>query len=225
MIYRVLSKERMYQAEELWNYCFEKKTEPFFRYYFEQYCGKDNMVIGGFDKVGEEEKLRTMLHVNPYMLRLRGQEMLVPYLVGIATAPEARGQHLLRPLLETAFEVLRSQGFPFVTLMPISAGIYLPYEFAYCYYRHEYKMPLAKLQIPAIGDDLSVERLDLASLLQAVTDEETQPCNPLANIYASVTAAWNGVPQRTAFQWRKLLSVVTQENVLCAVVYLSLIHI
>ena len=55
MIYRVLSKERMYQAEELWNYCFEKKTEPFFRYYFEQYCGKDNMVIGGFDKVGEKK--------------------------------------------------------------------------------------------------------------------------------------------------------------------------
>ena len=158
MIYRVVSKERMYQAEELWDYCFEKKTEPFFQYYFEQYCGKDNMVIGGFDKVGEDERLRTMLPVNPYMLCLRGQEMLVPYLVGIATAPEARGQHLLRTLLETAFEVLRSQGFPFVTLMPISAGIYLPYEFAYCYYRHEYKMPLAKLQFPAIGEDLSVER-------------------------------------------------------------------
>ena len=219
MIYRVLSKERMYQAEELWDYCFEKKTEPFFQYYFEQYCGKDNMVIGGFDKVGEEERLRTMLHVNPYMLHLRGQEMLVPYLVGIATAPEARGQHLLRPLLETAFEVLRSQGFPFVTLMPISAGIYLPYEFAYCYYRHEYKMPLAKLQPAAIGDDLSAERLDLVSLLQSVTEEKAQPCNPLADIYASVTAAWNGVPQRTVFQWRKLLSVVTQENVLCAVVY------
>lgn len=130
------------------------------------------MVIGGFDKVGEEEKLRTMLHVNPYMLHLRGQDMLVPYLVGIATAPEARGQHLLRPLLETAFEVLRSQGFPFVTLMPISAGIYLPYEFAYCYYRHEYKMPLAKLQPAAIGDDLSAERLDLVSLLQSVTEEK-----------------------------------------------------
>lgn len=25
MIYRVLSKERMYQAEELWDYCFEKR--------------------------------------------------------------------------------------------------------------------------------------------------------------------------------------------------------
>ncbi|WP_444347709.1 GNAT family N-acetyltransferase, partial [Phascolarctobacterium succinatutens] len=103
--------------------------------------------------------------------------------------------------------------------MPISAGIYLPYEFAYCYYRHEYKMPLAKLQPAAIGDDLSAERLDLVSLLQSVAEEKAQSCNPLADIYASVTAAWNGVPQRTAFQWRKLLSVITQENVLCAVVY------
>lgn len=25
MIYRVVSKERMYQAEELWDYCFEKR--------------------------------------------------------------------------------------------------------------------------------------------------------------------------------------------------------
>lgn len=29
MIYRVLSKERMYQAEELWDYCFEKKDGAF----------------------------------------------------------------------------------------------------------------------------------------------------------------------------------------------------
>ena len=191
MIYRVLSKERMYQAEELWNYCFEKKTEPFFRYYFEQYCGKDNMIIGGFDKVGEEEKLRHDAACKSLYAAFARAGDAGAVSCGHCHAPEARGQHLLRPLLETAFEVLRSQGFPFVTLMPISAGIYLPYEFAYCYYRHEYKMPLAKLQIPAIGDDLSVERLDLASLLQAVTDEETQPCNPLADIYASVTAAWN----------------------------------
>ena len=80
-------------------------------------------------------------------------------------------------------------------------------------------MPLTKLQPAAIGDDLSAERLDLVSLLQSVAEEKAQTCNPLADIYASVTAAWNGVPQRTAFQWRKLLSVVTQENVLCAVVY------
>ena len=36
---------RMYQAEELWDYCFEKKTEPFFQYYFEQYCGKEMVAM------------------------------------------------------------------------------------------------------------------------------------------------------------------------------------
>ena len=220
MIYRVVGAERMQQVAELWDYCFEKKDEPFFQYYFEKYCGKDNMVIGGFDKVGDKEGLRTMLHANPYMLRLRGDEQLVPYLVGIATAPEARGQHLLQPLLETTFEVLRSQGFTFVTLMPISAGIYLPYDFAYCYYRHEYKMPMAALAPAAIGSDLTVERVRLADVLAAAMQEQDScEANELAAVYARVTAAWNGVPKRTAFQWRKLLSVMTAESVQCAVVY------
>ncbi len=221
MIYRVVGAERMQQVAELWDYCFEKKTEPFFQYYFESYCGKDNMVIGGFDKAGGAERLRTMLHVNPYMLRLRGCEQLVPYLVGIATAPEARGQHLLRPFLETSFEVLRSQGYTFVTLMPINAGIYLPYDFAYCYFRHEYKMPMAALAPVAAGSGLAVERVRLAAALQAAMQEGAQACegNELAAVYDRVTKAWNGVPKRTAFQWRKLLSVMTAEGVQCAVAY------
>lgn len=218
MIYRVVGAERMQQVAELWDYCFEKKDEPFFQYYFEKYCGKDNMVIGGFDKVGDKERLRTMLHVNPYMLRLRGREQLVPYLVGIATAPEARGQHLLRPLLETTFEVLRSQGYAFVTLMPISVGIYLPYDFAYCYYRHEYKMPMAALAPAAAGTGLAVERVQLADLL-AAAGQENCDSNELAAVYARVTAPYSGVPKRTAFQWRKLLSVMMAEGVQCAIVY------
>ncbi len=220
MIYRVVGAERMQQVAELWDYCFEKKTEPFFQYYFTNYCGKDNMVIGGFDEVGGRERLRTMLHVNPYMLRLRGVEQLVPYLVGIATAPEARGQHLLRPLLETTFEVLRSQSFTFVTLMPINAGIYLPYDFAYCYYRHEYKMPMAVLHPVAAGSELAVERVQLTDVLAAAMQEKDN-CgdNELAAVYARVTATWNGVPKRTSFQWRKLLSVMTAESVQCAMVY------
>ncbi len=206
MIYRVVNEERMPEVADLWAYCFEKKEDPFFQYYFKEYCGKDNMVIGGFDKIGEREVLRTMLHLNPYMLRIRGEEQIVPYIVGVATAPEARGQHLFAPLLETAFEVLRSQGFSFVTLMPIFAGIYLPYEFSYCYYRHAYKMPLEKLQLSKAGKDLLVEHSALTAEI-------------LAPLYARITALWNGVPKRTDFQWRKLLTVSSLENTQCAVVY------
>jgi predicted acetyltransferase len=144
MTYRVVNEARMPQVMDLWDYCFEKKDDPFYQWYFAEYCGKNNMVIGGFD---EQDKLQNMLHLNPYMLNLRGTQQLTPYIVGVATAPECRGQHLFRPLLETAFEVLRSQNFPFALLMPINAGIYLPYEFSFCYYRHKYDMPLEKLQL------------------------------------------------------------------------------
>ena len=206
MIYRMVNEERMPQVEDLWDYCFEHKDEPFFQYYFNEYCGKDNMVIGAFEEIGDTEKLRSMLHINPYMLNIRGVKQIAPYIVGVATAPEARGQHLFRPLLETALEVLRAQNMTFVTLMPIYAGIYLPYQFSYCYYRHQYKMPLAQLQPGAYGDGLAVEHIALDSAV-------------LAPLYAKLTAAYNGVPERTPFQWNKLLSVHKLEKVQCAVVY------
>ena len=202
MTYRVVNEARMNQVMDLWDYCFEKKDDPFYQWYFMEYCGKDNMVIGDFD---EQDKLQNMLHLNPYMINLRGTKQLTPYIVGVATAPEARGQHLFRPLLETTFEVLRSQGFPFALLMPIYAGIYLPYEFSFCYYRHKYDMELEKLQLSKIGSDLRVERVAL--------NKEV-----LAPIYQEVTKAWNGTPVRTDFQWNKLLKVHALENVQCAVV-------
>ncbi len=203
MIYRVVNEERMQQVRDLWDYCFEKKDEPFFQYYFDEYCGKDNMVVGAFEKVGEREKLRSMVHINPYMLRIRGKEQLTPYLVGVSTAPEARGRHVCGSLLQTTFEVLRSQNFKFAILMPVFAGIYLPYEFSYCYYRHAYKMPLAA---GAADDGLTVEREPLSQEV-------------LSPLYDAATAAWNGAPIRTAFQWRKLLTVHKLEGVQCAVVY------
>lgn len=203
MIYRVVNEKRMPQVKELWAYSFEKPDEPFYQWYFDNYCGRDNMVVGGFD---EQDKLQNMLHLNPYMLRVRGVEMLTPYIVGVATAPEARGSHLFGGLIETAFEIIRSESFPFTLLMPIYAGIYLPYQFAYCYYRHGYDMPLASLKVRSDGDDLTIRRMEL--------DKEV-----LGNIYFNATQTMNGAPVRTDFQWNKLLAVHKLEGVHCAVCY------
>ncbi len=203
MIFRIVNEERMEQVRQLWAYAFEKPADPFYQWYFSDYCGRDNTVIGGFDA---RDKLQTMLHLNPYMLRIRGAELLTPYIVGVATAPEARGQHLFKPLLETAFEVLRSQNFPFVILMPVVAGIYLPYQFSYCYYRHSYAMAMSQLQPGPADAALRVER--------------TAPEHKLlAELYARLTAAWNAVPLRTDFQWAKLLKVHELEEVQCAICY------
>lgn len=207
MNYRIVQGSRMEQVQSLWDYCFDKKETPFFQYYFNEYCGKDNTVIGGFEEINGWERLRSMLHLNPYMLRIRGQEQLVPYIVGVATAPETRGRHLFAPLLSTSFDVLRDQGFTFVTLMPISASIYLPYGFSYYSYRHAYKLPMAELwsQLTKEGADLKVEREALSKEL-------------LAPLYAELTAELSGVPKRTDFQWHKLLTVHNGEGMRCAVV-------
>lgn len=205
MIYRVVNESRMNQVEDLWDYCFEKKDDPFFQYYFQEYCGKNNWVIGGFENIDNWDCLKTMVHVNPYSVRIRGKEQLVPYLVGVATAPEARGQHLFEPLIKTTFDVLRSQEVSFVTLMPIFAGIYKPYEFAYYHFRHEYKMSLDELnKLSRKTFDVNLERSDFI-------------VEKLAKLYASYTETFSGVPIRSEFQWKKLLTVNTAEKVQCII--------
>jgi len=46
-----------------------------------------------------------MVHLNPYVLNLRGHNLKVKYLVGVATDPVARGQHKMGELLATTFNL------------------------------------------------------------------------------------------------------------------------
>ncbi len=209
MEFKVLDKSYRGKVEDLWDYCFEKKDDPFFQYYFGEYAFKQNTIIGGVEDTPAGEKLRIMLHLNPYTLKLRGKREQVPYIVGVATAPEARGNHLFRPLLKNTMEYLRDQGINFVTLMPINAGIYLPYEFAFCYYRHAYDMPLKALQKAVKNEEIARIHVERTALDVKI----------LSKIYNDVTLGYHAVAIRKAKDWKKLIKVYQQENVQCAVVY------
>lgn len=218
MIYHIVNKAQMPAVEALWDYCFEKREEPFFKYYFEEYCGKDNLVMAGFEEEKGAERLKTMLHLNPYMLRIRGVDQLAPYLVGIATAPEARGKHLLRGLLQAGFELLRARGYCFATLMPIYAGIYLPYEFSFCYEKLRYSWSVGSLALPRATLStvaLEVEQMPIATEGQAYALQVQELAAP---IYEALLATAHAMPKRTPFQWKKLLSVHALENLRCAYV-------
>lgn len=233
MLYKVVDEEQMYQVENLWDYCFEKKDEPFFKYYFNEYCGFKNTVIGGFEQFDEDLSLQTMLHLNPYTLTVRGKEMVVPYVVGVATAPEARGQHLLSGLAKASFKVLRKQGIDFVTLMPIYAGIYLPYEFSFCYFRQKYSWETGKLSLPKLGlvakklsvmhlnwvDSEAVAKYGEAEARTKLYHEDVEQL--LSYMYDEFTQGLNGMPKRTPEQWEKLLSVHALEGTKCAMVHLE----
>ena len=205
MDFRLLNSAFLPQAAELWDYCFEKKGDPFYEWYFSEYCLKQNSVIGGFDG----DKLACMLHLNPYAITLRGQTLRLPYIVGVATAPEYRGQHLTRPLLETAFTVLRAQGAAFALLMPINPAIYKPYGFDYCYYRHYYQMPLAELKkLPPVHNIKITRCADI-----------TEGLDELTAVYEACGQELNGMAVRSREKWQELLNGYKAEKVMLAIAF------
>ena len=69
---KLVTLSELPQVMRLWDYCFEKEEEPFYRWYFEEYCLQHNLILGGFSE--EDGHLQNMLHLNPYSILLRGQE-------------------------------------------------------------------------------------------------------------------------------------------------------
>ena len=202
---KIVTEADMPQVMDLWDYCFEKKDDSFFQWYFQEYCLRHNIILGGFSE--EDGHLQNMLHLNPYQILLREQEEVAPYIVGVATDPADRGHELTGKLLQAAFRLLRRRDCAFALLMPVYAGIYQKYDFAFCYHKHVYEMPLAKLTVPEPSGSLSLERY------------RSYDASLFADIYAALAEGYNGLPIRTDFQWKKLLQVHQLEKVQAVVVY------
>lgn len=196
MEFRLINESTIKQTEILWDKCFEKADSSFFQWYFSHYALKQNKIIGGFSG----DKLTAMVHLNPYELRLRGKSLKTRYLVGIATDPCYRGQHIMGELLTTTFNLLRAAGTKVVILEPINAGIYLPYGFAYTYLKQEYAMPLKALTIPYIDYELTMEEIATAA---------ARPI--LQTIYTKVMQEYDSYVERTEQNWENLLTVAAQE--------------
>ena len=203
MEFKMITRQTLPQVLDLWDYCFEKKEEPFFKWYFENYCLKNNLILGGFSEA--DGHLINMLHLNPYKVQLRGREEAMPYIVGVATAPEDRGSHLMGPLLQMAFQILLNEQFRFAFLMPAYAGIYLPYEFAFCYYKHLYQLPLQTFGGWNGDQGLNVRRVPLEA-------------GYFAAVYDGFASWHHAMPLRTEFQWQKLLAVHQLEGIQAAIV-------
>ena len=205
MSIRIVTEAELPQVMALWDYCFEKKEDPFFQWYFQEYCLQHNLILSSFSE--EDGHLQNMLHLNPYGILLRGQEERVPYIVGVATDPADRGQNLTKGLLQSAFRLLRRKDCAFALLMPAYAGIYQKYDFAFCYRKHLYEIPLEKLMVQEPSGNLRIRHY--SSYDSALFED----------VYAALSDGYNGLPIRTDFQWRKLLTVHQLEKVQATVVY------
>jgi predicted acetyltransferase len=164
-----IAQEKDREAIEwLWDYCFEKREDEFFRWFFAKHYKPEN-VLAGY----KNGRMTTCLHLLPYRLFLRGTEIPVSYLVGLATFPEARRDGSTRLLLQAALREMRDRGHYVNILMPFKVGYYYPLQWELCYHQYLYNFPLEDLRkIAAMDGDFHLVRSDADGIaLQAVYEK------------------------------------------------------
>ena len=56
---KIVTAAELPKVMALWDYCFEKEEDPFFQWYFREYCLRHNLILGGFSE--EDGHLQNML--------------------------------------------------------------------------------------------------------------------------------------------------------------------
>ncbi len=117
-------REDVYQ---LWQDCFGD-TDAYTDFYF-QWVVPYNRIFTLYT----EDKLCSMLHLNPYTLVLEGREVKSDYIVGVATRQDERKKGYMGLLIARAFQCMYEEEKPLTYLMPAADAIYYPYDFRKVY--------------------------------------------------------------------------------------------
>ncbi len=117
------------QIRYLWKSCFGD-PQHYEDFYFDKIY-TNNQVYAIVDK--------GMIHVNFYRCKVMGQEMMLPYIVGVATDEKYRRQGVMRRLLERVLWDLHEQKVPFAYLMPANVEYYKPFGFQSVSQKREYE--------------------------------------------------------------------------------------
>ena len=128
------------KVRNLWHRCFHD-TEEYMNFYF-TWKTKDNTVYGIYD----QEQLVSMIHLNPYRLSVRGNEVNSYYIVGVATDENYRKRGLMRQLLGSSLEKMYEENITFSYLMPASEAIYLPFDFRIITKQKRMSIPVASIE-------------------------------------------------------------------------------
>lgn len=123
---KYLSAKERINTRPIYETVFFEDTKKFVDYYY-QYKIRDNEIL----VLEEDEKLVSMLHLNPYTMIVNGYEFQSNYIVAVATLKEYRHRGYMRMLLEKALCDMAERKMPFTFLMPASESIYAPFDFVW----------------------------------------------------------------------------------------------
>ena len=125
---RKLRKEEHIRTRELWEQIFTEDSKEFLDYYYTVKT-KDNEIY----VIEDAEKIISMIHLNPFQMRVNDKICQTHYIVAVATDEKYRRQGLMAKLLNYVLQLMKDRGEPFTFLMPASEAIYRPFGFEFIY--------------------------------------------------------------------------------------------
>lgn len=125
---RKLDREERMKTRQLYEEVFTEDSRDFVDYYYTEKV-KDNEIYA----VCEAGEICAMLHLNPYVLLVNGNEKTAHYIVAVATKENCRRRGYMAALMHKALRDMYAAGEAFTYLMPAAERIYLPHDFRTVY--------------------------------------------------------------------------------------------
>ena len=125
---RKLDIEEHGKTRSLWEQGFSEDSRSFLDYYY-FFKARENQIY----VVEQEEEIRSMLQLNPYMLQVEDGQFTGHYIIAVATEAAYRKRGYMGALLRRAMQDMYDKKELFTFLMPAAEAIYLPYDFRYVY--------------------------------------------------------------------------------------------
>lgn len=125
---RKLQEKEHDQTRMLWEEVFSEDSKAFLDYYYFIKTRTNEILV-----IEEEGAIRSMLQLNPYLLRIEEGEYACHYIIAVATEEAYRKRGYMGRLLRRGMEEMYKRKEPFTFLMPAAAEIYTPYDFRFIY--------------------------------------------------------------------------------------------
>lgn len=125
---RTLQKAEHGLTRPLWELVFAEDSKAFLDYYYFFKTQENEILV-----IEEDGAIRSMLHLNPYLIRAGEQQFNGHYIIGVATECAYRKRGYMAMLLKDAMQKMYERKELFTFLMPAAEAIYTPYDFRFVY--------------------------------------------------------------------------------------------
>ena len=125
---RKLEKQDHIRTRKLWEKVFTEDTPKFLDYYYSVKTAENEIYV-----IEEDGEIVSMLHLNPYQMRIGKELYQTHYIVAVATDERYRKRGYMAKLLNYTMQIMQERGEPFTFLMPAAEAIYTPFGFEFVY--------------------------------------------------------------------------------------------